>query len=289
MHCIKFACWATVLTLVTSVQAWGERLETVTEPYRSVSVPAPEIGVVSEILVKEGDEVLRSQVLARLDDDVLQASLNVARAAKDALGARRTAETELLIREKQLKSYRALHAEGNATARELDRAESDYQQAESRLQTVREDLEVRRLEYERVKAQLRQRVIESTIDGVVVSLDKEVGEYVSPTDPIVMKVVHLKTLKAVFSVPSDAARRMSVGQEVNISVGYPRMPCTGVIEFISPLAKVEINTVDVKVRIPNSNQKIPSGAVCHWDFTTPQKSVDAMRQAERDNDNSKIR
>ncbi len=285
----KQAGWPLLLLLTWSSVGRAEQLETFTEPYARVAVPAPEIGVISEILVKEGDQVLPQQVLARLDDEVLQASLNVARAAKDALGARRTAETELLTRQKQLDSYRSLFEEGNATQRELDRAEGDYQQAVSRLQTVREELEVRRLEYERVKAQLRQRQLESTIDGYVLAIEKAVGEFVSPTDPIVMHIVHLKTLKAVFSVPADAARRLKPGQQVDLKVGYELRECSGVIEFLSPIADPESNTVRVKVRIPNADQRIPSGVACYWPFADARNPLDATRQAERDRNEQRTR
>lgn len=276
------ACLAIVIALACCSVASAEHLETFTQPYSRVAVPASEIGTISEILVKEGDEVLRSQVLARLNDEVLQASLQVARAAKDALGARRTAETELLTREKQLESYRELFAEGNATQRELDRSESDYQQSVSRLQTVREELEVRRLEYERVKAQLRQRVIESTIDGHVISIEKEVGEFVSPTDPIVMHIAHLKTLKAVFSVPTDAARNLETGQEVTVSIGYQQQRARAFIDFVSPVAEAESNTVIVKLRIPNPKQQLQSGVICHWELKMSRKRMDPTRQATRD-------
>lgn len=271
------------LLILVSGPAVAEDLEAFTEPYKRVAVPAPEIGVIGEILVEEGDEISRTQILAKLDDSVLQASLEVAKAAKDALGARRSAETDLLMREKQLESYHELHERGNATQRELDRAESEHQQAASRLQSVREDLEIRRLEYERVKAQIKQRVIESTIDGFVVAIDKEVGEFVSPTDPIVMHVVHLGTLKSVFSVPLDVAQDLRPGQNVKLRVGFKPQTCPGVIEFVSPTVDAESSTVRVKVRIPNRDRKIQSGVVCRWnlEFEAPVEKTSRTRSGAK--------
>jgi RND family efflux transporter MFP subunit len=255
-----------LLTLLAAVAppARAEQFEAFTEPYHRIAVPAPEIGVIAEILVSEGELISQDQVLAKLEDTVLQASLEVAKAAKDAVGALRSAESELTMREKQLESYRELRERGNATQRELERAESEFQQSASRLQSVREELEVRRLEYERVRAQIRQRLIDSPIDGVVVAIDKEVGEFVSPTDPIVMHVVHLKTLKSVFSVPLDAAAKLRPGQTVKLRLGYEQAPAAGVIEFVSPVADAESSTVRVKVRIPNPAGKIQSGVTCSW-------------------------
>lgn len=271
------------LIVVGAGHTSAEQLEAFTEPYRRVAVPSPEIGVIAQILVAEGDEVSGRQVLAKLDDRVLQASLRVASAAKDAMGSVRSAETELKMRDAQLESYRGLHEEGNASQRELELAETEYRQAASRLQSVREDLEIRRLEYERVKAQIRQRTLESPIDGIVMAIDKEVGEFVSPTDPIVMHIVHLDMLKSVFSVPFESASNLRTGQRVQLKVGYRSVETDGVIEFISPVADAESNSVRVKVRIPNSNQALPSGVVCHWtvpsDADRPEPSQ-ARRRTE---------
>jgi RND family efflux transporter MFP subunit len=261
----RTALFATLMLLV-STPASGEELEAFTEPYRRVAIPASEIGTIAEILVKEGDQISKKQLLARLEYSVLQASLEVAQAAKDALGARRAAEIEVKLREKQLESYLNLHEQGNATQREVDRAESEYQQSLSRFQSVREELEVRRLEYERVKSQIQERMIYSPINGFVVAIEKEVGEFVSPNDPVVMHIVHVAKLKSVFSVPLDAARDLRPGQPVELVLGYERVPCKGVIEFISPIADAESGTIPVKVRIPNDDYAIRSGIACRWEL-----------------------
>lgn len=264
----------------------GAELESFTEPYRSVAVPAPEIGVLAEILVSEGDQVSQKQLLAKLDDTVLNASLDVARAAKNALGSRNSAEVDLAIRAKQLDSFRELRDRGNATQREVERAEGEHLQAQARLQSIREDLEVRRLEYERVKAQIKARQLESPIDGHVVQIDKEVGEFVAPTDPVVMHIVQLSTLKSVFSVPMQKASELQQGATVSLLIGYEPLRCQGVIEFVSPIAEAQSATVRVKIRIPNPDGLIPSGAFCRWDL---RSSAPARRVSRTSDDPSQSR
>ena len=253
-------CW------LHATAGWSVQIEAFTEPLRTVAVPAPEIGVISQIFVQEGDEISEKQVLAKLDDSVLQTSLNVARAAKDATGAKQSAETELALRQKQLEIYRKMLTEGNATEREVDRAEADFQQAADRLQSVRENLEIRHLEYERVKAQLKQRVIESPDSGVVIAIEKQVGEYVSPTDPVILHIVHLQALKAVFSVPLEQASAIHPGLRVELKVGSSNEMVEATVIYVSPVANAESETVPVKVRIPNRDRQIPIGVVCRWDL-----------------------
>ncbi len=253
------------LVLLTPI-ATAQQIEAFTEPLRIVSVPAAEIGVIAKILVHEGDRVTEKQVLAKLDDSILQASLNVARAAKDAIGSKQSAETELALREKQLEIYRQMQNQGNATSREVDRAEADYQQAGDRLQSVRESLEIRRLEYERVKAQIRHRVIESPDTGVVVSIRKEVGEFVSPTDPVILQIVHLQTLKAIFSVPIESVKSIYTGDRVELTVGSDFEVVEGTVSYVSPVADAESETVRVKVRIPNPERELAVGVVSRWNL-----------------------
>ena len=250
----------------------AEEAEAFTEPYRLVAVPAPEVGVIADILVEEGDQVTRKQVLARLEDEVLQASLLVAKAAKDSVGAKQSAEADVTLREKHLESYQRLQDRGNATQRELDRADAEYQQSLARLQSVREDLELKRLEYLRVKSQIQRRTITAPADGYIVAIEKEVGEFVSPTDAVVLHIAHLRSLKTVFSVPLESRKRMQPGNIVSLLVGLDERRCQGVIEFVSPIADAESSTVRVKIRIPNETGDIQSGVVCRWDLTSKQPS-----------------
>jgi len=261
--------------LVVAASLSAEEVEAFTEPYKQVAVPAAEIGVIAEVLVEEGDVVTEKQLLAKLDDAILQSSLLVAKAAMDSVGGKQSAETEVTLRKKHLESYQKLQDRGNATQRELDRAESEYQQSLARLQSVREDLEVRRLEYLRVKSQIKHRVISAPIDGHVVAIVKEIGEFVSPTDAIVLHIAHLKSLKVVFSAPLDAKSRLQPGNTVDLKIGYKEDHCQGVIEFVSPIADAESNTVRVKIRIPNAEGAIQSGVACRWNLNSqpPTKDV----------------
>ncbi len=264
----RIASMMFAITMLASVDGGvhAAELEAFIEPYQRVDVPAAEIGIVETIVVREGDVVAKHQLLAKLDDRVLQASMDLAETASRATGSLLAAEADLFIRSQQRDSYQSLLANGNATDRELQRSEGEHKQASARKQSALEDIEVRRLELERVKAQIAQRRIESPINGVVVSITKEVGEYVSPHDPVVMQIVHLETLKATFSVPIASAGDLAKSQTVSLSYGSDNQRCDGVIEFVSPIAEPESASVTVKVRIDNKAGTIPCGVVCVWDL-----------------------
>jgi RND family efflux transporter MFP subunit len=253
-------------------------IECFTEPYRQIQVAAPEMGVLAEILVGEGDSVTAQQTLARLDDRVLEKSLDVARSAKNATGSLRAALSELETTRNQLDGYRTLRRNNNATDREIERATTAVAVAEAKVQIVRDELEVRRTEYERTKAQLEKRKVKSPIQGTIVELNKEVGEFVSPTDPVILTIVDLTHLKAIFSLPRSYATELRVGQVASLRIaentGEQGLVCKGIIEFISPTADPQSGTVRVKVRVANLERKIPCGVLCRWNAV----SVDADSQ-----------
>ena len=258
-------------------QESGFVLECFIEPYRTIRVPAPEVGVLSTILVKEGDTVLEKQVVARLDDEVLRQSLELARAAKDAQGSLLAAIGEQQSRVAQYERFQALRERDNATERELQRAATAAEVANAKVQIVRDELSLRELEFERTKAQLRKRQIEAPMKGTVIEIVKEAGEFVSPTDPVVMTIVDLSRLKAIFSIPHSQVASINAGEEVELRVGDEVQTVSGIIEFISPTTDAQSGTVRVKIGIDNRQLKTPSGSICRWDG----KSVPTQKRLSR--------
>ncbi len=256
---------ASLSTLVSASEVQG-----FLEPYRQVSVPARDIGVIQELLVEEGEQVTKGQVIAQMESDVLRASLEVARAAKEAKGALRAAEVALSNSEQTLAGYKALRSNGNATKREIDRAESERLQLEAKLQGVREELEIRRLEYKKTQAQLENRRIKAPFNGFVLMTVKDAGEFVAPTDPVIMEIVELEMLKIVFSVPLENIAKLRKGNQVFVLIGKNKKRVEGFIDFVSPTTNAKSGTVKVKVRVPNPNMTIQSGESCTWDLWSAQ-------------------
>src|SRR5262245_53200834 len=59
------------------------------EPYRIITVSAPEVCVLKEVLVREGERVKAKQILAKLETDTLQAELDIANAELRMHGIRK--------------------------------------------------------------------------------------------------------------------------------------------------------------------------------------------------------
>ena len=145
-------------------------IEGFTEPYADIELAAAEMGILSQVEVKEGDIVKAGQLLAALDDTVLQAALKVAHASRNARGQLESAIADLETRQVELEKLRELRSHQHASHQEVDRVAGEVRMATARVHAVREELEIKNLEYERIRAQLNRRQIRSTIDGVVTNI-----------------------------------------------------------------------------------------------------------------------
>lgn len=260
-----------------------------TEPYADISLAAAEMGVIAEVLIREGDQVKADQLVARLDDSVLQASQKISEAAARAEGEVRTAETQLDLKKKELEKLKGLFERGHASTQELDRVIGEVRVATTRLQAVNEDLELRQLEVARIKAQIRQRQIRSTIDGVVVEVFKDRGEFVSPSEAVVARIVQLNPLKVAFSVPQGQRGTAKTGQQVNVVLGQSATRVSGVVEHISPLTDASSGTFMMKVRIPNPDYKWHGGERALLQLSNVSQMQPIARHAEPDSGNAAVR
>lgn len=261
MNSTRLTTLVAVLSLALS-QARGGEIAAFVEPYRDVDVASSELGTVAYLNVEEGDRVQEGQVLAGLDEAVLNAALEVAKTAKEALGRLRSAEAELEMRVDRLKKIQQLVERRHASQEELARAASQVEIAKAQVIAVQEELAVKSAEYNRIQAQINQKRIKSPIDGVVTRVFKDAGEFVSASDPTIVKVVQLSQLKVEFSVPASAAREFKPGQRITLEVGRERQERPGVVEYVSPTTDAQSNTVRVKIRVDNQSGLMRGGDTC---------------------------
>lgn len=241
---------------------YGSELEGFTEPHRSINVAAGETGIVEQLLVREGDEVLAGQPLARLDREVQQALLAIAEQSMKSTGRLEAVQAELKLRQQRLNKLESLRSEGHARQEELDRARAEVQVAEANVRSVREDLLTRKLEYQKIKVQLEKRTIRAPVAGVVTLLHKQVGEFVAPNNPDVLTLVELDPLLANFTVMSPQAEKLQLNQRVRVLFPVSGLETDGFVEMIAPVTDAESGTVRIKLRVANPDGSFRSGERC---------------------------
>lgn len=251
-----------VTTLFVGASATAAEIEGFIKPFREINVAASESGIISKIDVREGECVHEGDVLTILQQDVLRATLEIASKAKDARGQLHSAVADLRVKADRLGNLEALLRNNHASQEEVDRATGEKEIAEAHVLAAQESLQVKELEYRRIKQLLEQRTVRAPIDGVITEIYKDKGESVSPIDAIVLTIVQLDPLLATFSIPSRQASELANGQTVELRIDSADTPADGIVEFVSPVVNAKSGTVVIKVRLPNPDGQYRSGEKC---------------------------
>jgi RND family efflux transporter MFP subunit len=251
-----------LVAATTTAVAADDRISGFAEPLQQVEVAAPEAGLIESIRVREGDAVDRGQTLAQLDVRVLEASLALARAKAQSTAQVDAAAAEYQLRKDRLDAIEQLQREGHANTEELQRARRDAAVAESKLKAAKEDVALSALEARQIEAQIDRRIIRSPVDGVVIRLTRQQGEFLSPADPVLATIANLDTLRVKFHVPTRQAKQYAVGQTVDIFFPDDERLAPARIDFVSPVTNADSGTVRVDVVIDNKQGLFRSGVRC---------------------------
>jgi RND family efflux transporter MFP subunit len=255
-----------------------------TEPYRKIDIGPSEPGLLAQVAVHEGDVVQAGQIVGTLECDVLQVSLEIAKAAMQSQGRIDSALAERDLHQARVEKLTQLLAAGHANREEVDRAKTELAVAEGNLQTAKDQQTVDKLEYKKTAAMIERRKLRSPIDGVVTRIYKDEQELVAGNAPTVLTVVQLNPLRVTFSVPTAQGLALKAGQSLPLVFPETSAKVTGKVEFVSPVTEAESGTVRVKVLIDNPGGAYRSGIRCALEQKDDGKQVAAEPQPQPNTD-----
>ena len=231
-----------------------------TRPFRTSELAAAEAGIIAEILVVEGDRVSKSQVLARLNCEVLQATLELARAEAASVGAINAAQAELGLRQRRLDRLTELKTAGHARVEEFARADTDVQIAAANLRTAVDQQAIKALQVKQIQAQIERRTVRAPFDGIITTIHREVGESATADVGKVFTLVQLDKLRATIHLAGAEVASLKTGAETAVVLGVGRQSAKAKVSYISPLIDPASGTVRTDLVIDNPTDKFRSGA-----------------------------
>jgi HlyD family secretion protein len=253
---------------LTSVVTANGRIVPKTDVQISAYIPAK----ITRLPVEEGEVVEKGQLLVQLDDTEYRAAVNRAR-AELASGKASMEQAQLTFnRRKELYEKKLTSKEQYDMAKtDLDLAQARHQQAEASLDQARYNLS--------------KTTMTSPMDGIVTSLNAEVGEIVmigTMNNPgtVIMTVSDMSEIETEVEVDETDIAQLELGQEAEISVdAYPDTTFKGKVTEIGHTARISgLGTQDqvtnflVKVMLIDEVPSIRPGMSASVDITTDSRT-----------------
>jgi multidrug efflux system membrane fusion protein len=196
--------------------------------------------------VDVGARVSKGQLLARLDPEDQRLG---AEAARQQLMAARSDYEQAKA---EVARYRDLFSKGFISAAEYDRRKWTYDTAVARLEQANAQLELNR-------NQTAYTQLHSDIDGVVTAVQGEVGQVVTPGQPVI-KVARLEEKEVVVNVPENRLSELKGANDVDVTLwAAPGKSYEGKVREISPSADNVTRTYTVKVSVTNADAGVQLG------------------------------
>ncbi len=221
--------WQRPLSVETATVTRGTAVEAVyatgvVEPVRWASVAAALKGRLVELDAKEGQQVQKGQLIARLDSTVIAAQVA-------------EAEARARFAEADWERLRRLAGRGAASLSDLDAAESEAHATAAVAEAARRRLD----DY----------VIRAPMDGVVLRRDGEPGEVVDTTQTVYW-IGDLHPLRATTEVDEEDIPKVRVSQRALLKAdAFPGRPLAGTVDAITPKGDPVMKTFRVRIGLPD--------------------------------------
>jgi HlyD family secretion protein len=263
------------------------------QPLTKVEIKSKASGIVENLLVHYGDTVKAGQILAELDKELLHAGVSMARAnllAAEAAYERNLHEAEgpdIPFLKASMERSKKLYADGLIAPQLLEDTEMAFEMGLNRQTAARSNAAVTKAEVERAKAaldraqtDLRYATIRSSMDGLILSRDVEIGDAVSSIlilgsqATLVMTMGDVSEVYVLGKVDEADIGQVYLGQAARIVVeSFKDKKFEGEVTKISPLG-VEVDNVttfEVRVSIRNPGGELKTNMTANAEIILEEK------------------
>ncbi|MEZ6243945.1 MAG: efflux RND transporter periplasmic adaptor subunit [Phycisphaerales bacterium] len=210
------------------------------EPITLVKISSQVSAKIIALPLREGEQVKKDDVLVRLDPQDLLARLDSAKASMESEKARLGgAEANLINARLSYERFQQLYETGDVTKAELDGAEAQFLSAKSSKQVIEHAIEMAQAAIEQVNKDIENTTITSPIDGVVTTLNAEVGETVivgTTNNPgsIIMEIADLSHMIVKAQIDETNIAKVKEDQEAKVFINaYDDREYTGKVQKIA--------------------------------------------------------
>lgn len=260
-------------TIVAMVSATGN-LSAVT----TILVGTQVSGTIQKLYVDYNSRVRKGETIAEIDPALFNAA--VEQAQGNALAAEANllkAKVALADAERTLQRNKKLLADGIISQGDFDLAETAWQSAKASIRAAEGSVAQTRGALMQAQTNLRNSIIRSPVDGVVISRAIDVGQTVAASfqTPTLFTIAQdLTKMQIEVSVDEADISRIKIGQQATFSVdAYPEQKFSGRVVQIrsAPVVNQNVVTYVVVVNVDNSEMKLKPGMTANVSIVVAEK------------------
>lgn len=228
----------------------GERGFTLPSEERELGFPQP--GLISEVKVKDGQQIKAGEVLALQDDAVEKHAIAREEFLLQSQVQLKAAEANRDLAQVEFKRVESLYKNKSkaASQTEYEKAKVELIIAKLKIDLAKEETEAKRLEVAKIKAQMDRMKIVSPFDGEVRKVEAGVGEVADPQKPSIL-IVKNDPLKVQTKLPTAVTNAMKLGQTLQVRYPEEKEWRDAEIIYFDPVADASSGTQLIQLRLPN--------------------------------------
>ena len=247
-------------------------------PISTVNIGTQVSGIIAEIYVDYNSSVKKGDMLALIDPQTFEASVDQKQAALDIARAELdVTKNDIVYYKKHLDRIKKLNNSKYSTDKELESAQRDYDNAVA--QKALKEAQVNQAEamLKQARIDLDYTKIVSSVDGEVISREVEVGQTVAASfnTPTLFYVAEdLTKMQIEASVVEADIAKVKEGQKVEFAVdSFPDEVFEGVVTQVrnNPITTSNVVTYEVIIGIDNKDLKIKPGMTANVEIITAEK------------------
>ncbi|MFT5751237.1 MAG: HlyD family secretion protein [Flavobacteriales bacterium] len=248
-------------TITETVAATGK-----IQPEIEVSLSSEVSGEVIELPVKEGQDVKKGDLLARINPDLVLSAVNQSQAAlSNSRAGLAQAEASLKVAKLSFDRNKPLFDKGVISKADYERAQSDYEISQANRQSAFYNVQSVAAQLKQAKDNLGRTSIYAPMSGTISKMSIELGERVVGTAQMagteILRVANLTNMEVEVDVNENDIVKINVGDSTVVEVdAYLKKEFRGVVTEIANSAEAtltadQVTNFKVKVRILEASYK----------------------------------
>jgi RND family efflux transporter MFP subunit len=231
---------------------------------RKAAVASKTTGRLEWIGVEEGSTVVAGQIIARLENKDLEASVRQAEAAlQNSKAVREQSIAELADAGKSFQRHKELLVAGIVSQAEYDSAEARFKRAGAATAGAEAGIAIAAAGLQGASVNLGYSLIRAPFDAVVLTKNADVGDIITPlgaaanAKAAVVTIADLASLQVEADVSESNLAQIRQGQPCEITLdALPGSRFQGVVHTIVPTADRSKASVMVKIRFLERDRRI---------------------------------